>query len=482
MFFFLFLFSIKSVNQQQNVDPLQLVQQLRAFQQWPQCKEVLDQIIEKQGKQADVMIYRLRAEALLNMDMPEEALEDIEIAFRKNPSQAENKNLNLLAATAHIQLGDPDQAEMEAETAEDPQMIANTKEFAKLISQGEELYDDEKYAEAAKVYDRLLVTCTHAYELTQKRLELAWILGQTIVYEDRAKKLVTIFEDDSELNFRYGASLMCNGKFVDGKKYFQKVKEMDYPPDNLSTYIDAAGKGAQLIADLHKAMNKKDYKTANSHLDTLNQTLENICFSSSGISALSNYWRAKMLAKEKKYEEAISLLDASIENDQDNADYLLFRSELSSEIKDYDSAIFDLTRLQRLKPNDHSIMRKLQKAQELKNKANRVDYYKVLGVPHGCTLNQIKDAYRKLAREWHPDRFPEKDQKKHAEEMMKSINTAYDILTDPGKRKWYDAGGDMEQYQPGAENMQQGDLFELLKRQQQQQGGGGGQQFVFFQQ
>ena len=480
MLLFLFLFSVKSAQQQQNVDPLQLIQQYRAFQQWPQCKSILDQIIDKQGKQADVMIYRLRAEALLNMDMPEEALEDIEIAFRKNPSQEENKNLNLLAATAHIQLGDSDQAEIEAETAEDPQMIANTREFTKLVSQAEELYDDEKYAEAAKVYDKLLVTCTHAYELTQRRLELAWILGQTIVYEERAKKLVTIFEDDSELNFRYGVSLMCNGKFGDGKKYFQKVKEMDYPPDNLSTYIDAATKGAKLIADVHKSMNKRDFKAANTHLDTLNQDLDGICFSSSGISALSNYLRAKILAKDKKYEEAIALLDKSIENDQDNVDYLLYRSELALETKDYDAAIFDLTRLQRMKPNDNSILRKLQRAQELKNKATRVDYYKVLGVPHGCTLNQIKDAYRKLAREWHPDRYQDKAEKKHAEEMMKSINTAYDILTDPGKRQWYDAGRDMEQYQQGAENMQQGDLFELLKRQQQQQGNG--QQYVFFQQ
>ncbi len=69
--------------------------------------------------------------------------------------------------------------------------------------------------------------------------------------------------------------------------------------------------------------------------------------------------------------------------------------------------------------------------------AARSDYYKALGVDKKASAEQIKKAYRKLAREYHPDRNPG-DEK--AEERFKEISQAYDVLGDPEKRKQYDSG------------------------------------------
>jgi curved DNA-binding protein len=73
------------------------------------------------------------------------------------------------------------------------------------------------------------------------------------------------------------------------------------------------------------------------------------------------------------------------------------------------------------------------------------DYYQILGVPRAASQKDIKSAFRKLARQYHPDVKPND---KEAESKFKAINEANEVLSDPEKRKKYDAlGADWERYQ-----------------------------------
>ncbi len=69
------------------------------------------------------------------------------------------------------------------------------------------------------------------------------------------------------------------------------------------------------------------------------------------------------------------------------------------------------------------------------------DYYEVLGVPRDATAKAIRDTYRKLARQYHPDLQDTPSKKKAAEEKFKEINEAHEVLGDPAKRKKYDQLG-----------------------------------------
>src|SRR5580692_2948024 len=65
------------------------------------------------------------------------------------------------------------------------------------------------------------------------------------------------------------------------------------------------------------------------------------------------------------------------------------------------------------------------------------DYYEILGVTRGADADEVKRAYRKLARKFHPDVSKEKN----AEEKFKEVQEAYEVLRDPDKRAAYDQLG-----------------------------------------
>ncbi len=118
---------------------------------------------------------------------------------------------------------------------------------------------------------------------------------------------------------------------------------------------------------------------------------------------------------------------------------------------------------------------------------DKKDYYEILGINKNATDDELKKAYKKLVIKWHPDGFvnASEDKRKEAEEKMKDINEAYDVLKDPKKRAQYDqfghaaftGGGGGGSYGGGFEDMfrgaggfgfDMGDIFDAFF------GGGGG--------
>ncbi|MBV8114622.1 MAG: DnaJ domain-containing protein, partial [Silvibacterium sp.] len=113
--------------------------------------------------------------------------------------------------------------------------------------------------------------------------------------------------------------------------------------------------------------------------------------------------------------------------------------------------------------------------------ATKKDYYETLGVGRTADADEIRKAYRRLARKFHPDLNPGD---KAAEERFKNVQEAYDILSDDSKRKVYDQygfysdnippnGGAAGSGFPGGMNFGGFDFAEYMRQQQQNPRGGG---------
>lgn len=88
-----------------------------------------------------------------------------------------------------------------------------------------------------------------------------------------------------------------------------------------------------------------------------------------------------------------------------------------------------------------------------------IDYYSILGLSKGASADDIKKAYRKLARKYHPDMNPNDTE---AHQKFQQINEANEVLSDPDKRKKYDEYG---------ENWKHAEEYEKARQQQSQNGG-----------
>jgi len=119
----------------------------------------------------------------------------------------------------------------------------------------------------------------------------------------------------------------------------------------------------------------------------------------------------------------------------DRAEAYLAEDMYDEAVNDYRSALERDEDFQRAKEG-------IQRAQKLQKQAKKRDYYKILGVRRSASKKEINKAYKKLAMQWHPDKFQDEEDKKTAEKKFMDIASAKEVLLDPEMRQKYDQGED----------------------------------------
>jgi len=156
----------------------------------------------------------------------------------------------------------------------------------------------------------------------------------------------------------------------------------------------------------------------------------------------ANARRCHCLRRAEKSAEAVSVCGKVLESEE-SADVLIDRGEAHLQLDDFDAAITDFKRADELMGGNHRPAEEaIERAQKLKKAAGRRNYYKILGVNKRATKKEIMKAYKKLAREWHPDKFSSEEEKAAAQNKFIDIAAAKEVLTDDEKRQKFDSGVD----------------------------------------
>jgi len=103
-------------------------------------------------------------------------------------------------------------------------------------------------------------------------------------------------------------------------------------------------------------------------------------------------------------EPALSSLNRCLKFNPEYAKALVKRGEIYQQLEDYEEAVNDFGAAKILDPTGFGVEQKLLKAQDLAKKNKIKDYYKILGVSKNANDSDIKKAYMRMARDWHPDR------------------------------------------------------------------------------
>uniref|UniRef100_A0A336LLD5 CSON011110 protein n=1 Tax=Culicoides sonorensis TaxID=179676 RepID=A0A336LLD5_CULSO len=145
--------------------------------------------------------------------------------------------------------------------------------------------------------------------------------------------------------------------------------------------------------------------------------------------------------KDEQYTEAIRHCREALDIYKD-PQVLCDRAEAYLGSDSYDDAIHDYQAAIEIDENLQRAKDGIERAKKMQKQAEKRDYYKILGVKRNANKQEIIKAYRKAAQKWHPDNFPDPDEKKLAEKKFIDIAAAKEVLTDPEKRQQFDQGED----------------------------------------
>ncbi|XP_076167329.1 tetratricopeptide repeat protein 2 isoform X2 [Ptiloglossa arizonensis] len=218
-------------------------------------------------------------------------------------------------------------------------------------------------------------------------------------------------------------------------EHFQQILELDLLfPRALRIYVQVKNLKEKKEAG-NTAYKMKQYEKAYKlYSEALKIDPQNIV-----ANAKLHFNKATVAAKLGRPNEAITECTEALKLNNKYLKALLRRAESYMRLKKFEDAVCDLKKVCEMdnSPTNQSL---LMAAQLLLNPPIKRNHYSILGINKNASYDEIRKAYKKKAKEHHPDQYPHATQreKKEHENKFKEVGAAYAVLSDHGKRLYYD--------------------------------------------
>ncbi|KAH6897204.1 hypothetical protein B0T10DRAFT_179603 [Thelonectria olida] len=225
-------------------------------------------------------------------------------------------------------------------------------------------------------------------------------------------------ENDKAIQF-FRMACNCDPDYREAVKWLKIVTKLDRMKED----GNAAFKAGQLPEAIQKYTDALEIDPTNKSMNA--KLLQN---------------RAQCRIKLKEYAEAIADSERAIKLDPSYIKARKTKANATGLSGKWEDAVNEWKAIHELDPEDRNVLKEIRKAELEVKKAQRKDYYKIMGLEKTADANEIKRAYRKMAVKLHPDKNPGDP---HAEDKFKDMQEAYETLSDPEKRARYDNGDDL---------------------------------------
>jgi len=419
---------------------------LMASQRFPEAVEEYSKIIAQDKKNYQAL-YR-RATVYLALGNQKKAIPDLGAVLQIRPDFDQAR---LKRGDVYLQQGDYENA------VKDFASVPEKRELIQTLMQEDKAYHAAMYQENShKIAAGHLTTLLKSSPFAVKYLE-----ARADCYEHMG------MYDDAILDLRPTTKLV-----PDNTNAWYRISQLHYHQGEIERSLETIRECLILDQD-HKTCKEhyKKVKKLNKHLLNANEGAQQNqwqdVFESIDSAETANkdniYAVRSELAQLKcrgaaylQQGENISYCDKAIELDGNIARNYVRRSELQTALDKHEECIEDLKKAKEIDNNYGDIDRLIQEAERRLKQSKKRDYYKILGVKRNATKKQIKAAYKKLAVQWHPDKFQSEEEKAIAEKKFLDIADAKEVLTDDEMRKQFNEGSDPLDAEEQSERNQRG--------------------------
>ncbi|OHT05793.1 DnaJ domain containing protein [Tritrichomonas foetus] len=443
-----------------SIEPIPHVTEMMKEERYRQAFDTAAMYINKQGMlDADPHLFFLRGQCAYQITKFEDSIKDLSRFLTSgSATNEEKKKAYLVRGQARMRLGLLDDAESDAKLSSDRALKRQISETKANLDQAQIYEKNEKWEDAIETYEKLLKVAISSVSYLVSACQCALKLGDKDKFMELSHKAMQISPKDPSLLELRGKFFLCDGDTDMAAKHFKICRQYASDASSCTILLKAATNFQEQHKKALNHTNKKDYQAAAPAISQCENIAKRRCTENSPLATKVKTLIVKAKIAEGKTREALSYLNDLIKQSPNATDLLLERADILLDEHDLDGAMKDYQQARKVSPHNKRAEKGIEKVGKMQDDEKNVDFYEVLGLRRGASVSQVKDAYRKQARVWHPDRYSDPAKKREAERMMKNINRAYDVLTDPEKKQLYDMGQDPEN--PGMG-----------------QGGGGGQGF-----